>query len=144
MPLDNSQCKNAKPEDNSYKLFDNEFLYLTVYPNGEKRWRFCVTSSGTRYQFGLGSYPEVSLDDARKKGEEIYLFYEEKISEEARAKLIHKDYENLKQKNLPSYLVLKLEDHGFSLGEIATMLDTSIEDVEALRESSLEHLTLKL
>lgn len=33
-------CRSAKSTDCPYKLFDCEGLYLLVYPNGRKGWRF--------------------------------------------------------------------------------------------------------
>jgi integrase len=61
--------QNAKPKEKPYKLSDGDGLHLLVNPNGSKLWRF-------RYQFGkekmlsFGSWPEVSLADARDRTSE--------------------------------------------------------------------------
>lgn len=38
--LTDTQCRNAKPKDKSYKLTDGKGLYLEVKPNGVKAWRY--------------------------------------------------------------------------------------------------------
>lgn len=56
------------PEDSakSYKLYDGENLYIEIFRNGSKIWRF-------RYKFpkanliSLGKYPKVSLSKAREE-----------------------------------------------------------------------------
>jgi hypothetical protein len=38
--LTDIQCRNAKPNDKSYKLVDGKEQYLEVKPNDVKAWRF--------------------------------------------------------------------------------------------------------
>ncbi|PIR39545.1 MAG: recombinase [Alphaproteobacteria bacterium CG11_big_fil_rev_8_21_14_0_20_39_49] len=45
MKLNDRKCKNAKPKEKSYKLFDGGGLYLEVMPAGGKLWRL-------KYRFG--------------------------------------------------------------------------------------------
>ena len=56
----------AKPKDKPYKLSDGNGLYLMVYPNGSKGWRFRYKFSGKEKMISFGSYPERSLKDARR------------------------------------------------------------------------------
>ncbi len=46
---------------------DGHGLYLRVGPNGAKSWIFRFKVEGSRRDMGLGSYPEVSLAEAREK-----------------------------------------------------------------------------
>lgn len=39
MKLSDKTCKNAKPQERPYKLFDGGGLFLEVMPNGSKLWR---------------------------------------------------------------------------------------------------------
>ncbi len=39
MKLTDKACKNAKPEEKSYKRFDGGGLFLEIMPNGSKLWR---------------------------------------------------------------------------------------------------------
>ncbi|QBY02942.1 DUF4102 domain-containing protein [Thalassotalea sp. HSM 43] len=68
-PLTNTQVKQAKPKDKLYKLADGGGLQLRVKPTGAKSWLFDYFKPITkkRSSMGFGTYPEVSLADARKK-----------------------------------------------------------------------------
>ncbi len=62
------QVKKAKPDpDKMYKLSDGGNLYLRIDQSGSKYWIFNYTRPflGKRNDLSLGTYPEVSLDDAR-------------------------------------------------------------------------------
>lgn len=59
----------AKPKDKLYRLSDNtgNGLSLEVSPEGGKRWRFRYRFQGKAKMISLGTYPLVSLKDARSK-----------------------------------------------------------------------------
>ena len=67
-PLTNTEVKQAKPKDKVYKLADGNGLQLRVRPSGGKSWLLDYVKPFTskRTSIGLGSYPAVSLADARK------------------------------------------------------------------------------
>lgn len=67
MKLTNITCKNSKPSDKPYKLFDGAGLYLEVMPNGNRYWRFKYRMHGKENRISLGSFPDVSLVDARER-----------------------------------------------------------------------------
>jgi integrase len=74
MPLTDTKAHNAKPKNKQFKLFDTEGLFLLVSPAGGKWWRFKYRFGGKEKLMSLGTYPEVSLaqargrrDDARKQ-----------------------------------------------------------------------------
>jgi len=68
-PLTNTEVKQAKPKEKLYKLSDGGGLLLRVKPNGFKTWIFDYYKPHTksRTSIGFGTYPEVSLANARKK-----------------------------------------------------------------------------
>ena len=68
-PLTNTEVKQAKPKEKIYKLADGEGLQLRVKPNGSKTWLLDYFKPYTkkRTSISLGSYPDVSLADARQK-----------------------------------------------------------------------------
>ncbi|MFL9926276.1 integrase arm-type DNA-binding domain-containing protein [Herbaspirillum lusitanum] len=68
-PLKDLQVKNAKPKDKSYKLSDGGGLYLLITPAGSKGWRLKYLYQGKEKLISLGTYPEVGLQEARKKRE---------------------------------------------------------------------------
>jgi integrase len=66
-PLKDLQIRNAKPKDKPYKLADGGGLYLLITPAGGKGWRLKYRFQGVEKLLSLGTYPEVGLQDARKK-----------------------------------------------------------------------------
>ena len=67
MPLSSLAVQNAKPRENFYVLTDGDSLHLLVNPNGSKLWRLRYRFGGKQNMLSLGSFPEVSLADARAK-----------------------------------------------------------------------------
>lgn len=58
--------ETTKPKNTAYKIFDGEGLYLFVTPSGGKFWRMKYRKSdGKEDTLTFGSYPEVSLRQAR-------------------------------------------------------------------------------
>ena len=58
--------KNAKTPEKNRKLADGGGLYLFLHTNGSKYWRYDYRHLGKRRTQSLGTYPEVSLVNARK------------------------------------------------------------------------------
>ncbi|MFT5766637.1 MAG: integrase [Halioglobus sp.] len=67
MPLKDTNCRNAKPQDKPYRLYDEQGLYLEVQPNGGRYWRLKYRFMGKEKRLALGVYPEVGLQEARSK-----------------------------------------------------------------------------
>ncbi len=67
-PLTALQVKNAKPQNKPYKLYDGGGLFLLVTPAGGKLWRLKYRQeNGKEGLLSFGSYPAVSLEQARRK-----------------------------------------------------------------------------
>jgi len=60
------QINAAKPAAKAYKLADSGGLYLLVQPKGAKLWRYKFRIGGIEGLDALGSYPEVTLAQARQ------------------------------------------------------------------------------
>ena len=67
MALTDIAVRNAKPTDKQQKLFDGGGLFLLVTPAGGKRWVLKYRFNGKEKSLALGTYPEVSLVEARKR-----------------------------------------------------------------------------
>ena len=67
MPLTDVAVRAAKPAEKPRKLFDGQGLYLEVVPSGGKRWRWRYRWGGREKLLSMGTYPAVSLLDARKR-----------------------------------------------------------------------------
>lgn len=64
-PLTATQVEKAKPQSKPYKMFDGGGLFVLVAPAGGKHWRLKYRFEGKEKILTLGSYPAVSLLDAR-------------------------------------------------------------------------------
>lgn len=71
-PLTNTEVKQAKPRAKVYTLSDGGGLQLRVKPNGTKSWLFDYHRPYTkkRTSISFGSYPSLSIAEARIKREE--------------------------------------------------------------------------
>jgi len=65
MSLTDAQVRQAKPRAESYTLADSGGLALFVAPKGAKHWHFRFTWRDKQPRISLGSYPQVSLRQAR-------------------------------------------------------------------------------
>ena len=70
MSLTDLAIRNAKPAAAPYKITDGKGLYLLVNPTGGKWWRLDYRFAGKRKSLSMGTYPDVSLKDARDKRDE--------------------------------------------------------------------------
>lgn len=67
MALTDIQVRSAKAKDKDYKLTDGYGLFLLVATTGGKRWRFKYRYGGKEKLLALGTYPDISLQEARNK-----------------------------------------------------------------------------
>ncbi|AKH19890.1 tyrosine-type recombinase/integrase [Sedimenticola thiotaurini] len=70
MPLTDTAIKKAKPEAKQRKLYDERGLFLLISPKGGKWWRFKYLFDGKEKLLSLGTYPDVSLKEARDRRDE--------------------------------------------------------------------------
>jgi integrase len=67
MALTDTEIRRSKPAEKAYKLFDGGGLHLLVTPSGGRLWRWKYRFKGSERQLALGSYPTLSLADARER-----------------------------------------------------------------------------
>ena len=61
--------KNAKPKAKPYKMGDSKGLFLRIMPNGSKYWQLKYRFAGKEKTFSIGTYPLVSLAEARDQAD---------------------------------------------------------------------------
>ena len=66
MPLSDTAIKAAKPKDKPYKLYDEQGLFIIIAANGGKWWRLKYFFNNKEKNMSLGTYPAISLKQARK------------------------------------------------------------------------------
>lgn len=67
MALTDVKVRTAKPKEKQFKIADGDGLSLLVTPQGGKWWRFRYRFDGKEKSISLGTYPEVSLSEARER-----------------------------------------------------------------------------
>ncbi len=65
MPLTETRLRALKTKNKPYKVADQRGLYIEVTPAGSKLWRFRYRIGKVEKKVAIGSYPEVSLKEAR-------------------------------------------------------------------------------
>jgi hypothetical protein len=70
MALTDISIRNAKPLAKPYKMGDAHGLFLSVQQTGGKLWRLKYRVNGKEKKLAIGTYPEVSLGDARRRRDE--------------------------------------------------------------------------
>ncbi|MFC6519271.1 Arm DNA-binding domain-containing protein [Undibacterium arcticum] len=67
VPLTEKQVAELVPKSNVYKIGDGHGLYLLIEPTGKKRWRMIYRRLGKGTALSFGTYPEMSLTNARQQ-----------------------------------------------------------------------------
>lgn len=73
MSLSDLKIKSAKSKEKQYKLTDGDGLFLLVHPNGSKYWRYRYKYRGKEKLLAIGTYPILSLSEARNLRDEAKL-----------------------------------------------------------------------
>lgn len=97
VPLTDTRIRTVKAADKPIKLSDGGGMYLLVDPQGNKTWRLDYTRPiiKKRNTITLGSYPQLSLAEARQQRDRIKKDLSEGIDPSTEKKRIAK--ENLEE-----------------------------------------------
>lgn len=70
MALTALAIKNLKPKATLYRVADSGGLCLEIASSGSKLWRWRYNFNGRGQMLALGKYPDVSLEQARRRRDE--------------------------------------------------------------------------
>lgn len=70
MALTDTLLRNAKPAEKDYTITDGQGLSILITNKGAKGWRFRYRHMGKPKLMSFGTYPEVSLQQARVRRDE--------------------------------------------------------------------------
>ena len=71
MALTDTAIRKARPKEKPYKVTDSQGLYLLINPKGSKLWRIKYRINGTERKIAIGTYPEVTLAEARRERDKV-------------------------------------------------------------------------
>jgi len=87
MPLTDAALRALKPAQRARRIADGGGLFIEVSPSGGKLWRIAYRVEGRQKLLALGSYPTVSLADARAERERAKKLLRDGIDPSAKKKL---------------------------------------------------------
>lgn len=64
--LTDTKLRNLKPREKAYQVADGNGLVIEVRPVSHKAWLYRYRLYGKQEKFSIGSYPALSLAEARK------------------------------------------------------------------------------
>ncbi|AIY37024.1 TPA: tyrosine-type recombinase/integrase [Acinetobacter baumannii] len=71
-PLSDTALANLEPESKEYRELDGNGLYFRVKPDGNKSWQLRYKKPDGKWSWlGIGGYPEIGGQLARKKAQEL-------------------------------------------------------------------------
>jgi integrase len=88
MPLNDPAIRNATTDTKPKKLYDSGGLYLLVTPTGGKWWRLKYRFEGKEKLLSLGTYPQVSLKDAREERDKAKKLLRNRVDPSAERKAV--------------------------------------------------------
>jgi hypothetical protein len=84
------------------KVFDHGGLYLEIKPSGKKYWKIKFRFRGKENKLSIGSYPEISLLEAREKLIE---------TKKSLINCVDPSVKRLLKNNIPSFQTVAMEWH---------------------------------
>ncbi|MCL5259730.1 MAG: Arm DNA-binding domain-containing protein [Nitrospirae bacterium] len=70
MFLTEALIRQVLPRENQFRLYDSKGLLILVTPAGGYLWRFKYRFGGKQKSLSFGTYPDISLKEARMKRDE--------------------------------------------------------------------------
>jgi integrase len=108
IPLTDMKVQKAKSQDKPVSLFDGGGLYLLVTPSGGKLWRFKYRFKNKEKKLAFGSYPGISLQDARQRREDARRLLANDVDPDA----VRKAQKQAKVEETETFEVIAREWHG--------------------------------
>lgn len=87
-----AEINALKPREKTFSMHDSEGLYIEVPKTGSKRWRFKFKFAGKAVLMSFGTYPSVSLKDARTMRTEARSLIAKGIDPSAQRKALKSSY----------------------------------------------------
>ena len=130
IPLTDMKVQKAKPQDRAISLFDGGGLFLLVTPSGGKLWRFKYRFNNKEKKLAFGSYPEISLQDARQRREHARKLLANDVDPDA----VRKAQKQTNLQETETFEVIAREWHTrftptWSTGHAATIMDRMERDI---------------
>lgn len=120
-PLSDTKIKKAKAKDKDYTLSDGQGLQLLIKTNGSKLWELFYKrlDTGKRRKTSLGTYPNVSLANARIKKQKYLDLLHSGIDPIENKKLLYQQQKQKEEKNNNTFEKISKEWHKSYIDEVS-------------------------
>jgi len=105
--LTNREIQAAEPREKAFKIPDGDGLHLLVNPDGKRWWRFRYRFEGREKSLSFGSYPLVSLQQARIKKSDARRMLLEGVDPSARRLAVREGLDNSFERIAREWLALQ-------------------------------------
>ncbi|NPE59302.1 tyrosine-type recombinase/integrase [Dickeya dadantii] len=125
-PLTNTEVKAAKATDKELSLHDGGGLLLFVKPSGTKTWRFRYYHPQTKKRTTLtfGSYPAISLADARQMREAAKALLEKGIDPQ-----FHQQQQREQEQAISLNTFAKVSSDWYEVKKSQPLAENTIKDI---------------
>lgn len=125
--LTDTKIRNAEPREKKYKIYDSRGLFMIIAPSGGKWWRFKYRFEGKQKQISLGTYPKISLSEARSLQDNACQLAKSGVDPSVirKAEKAEKKRERMEQARREKAGMRQLE--GVTVPSIRSMMDGTIE-----------------
>lgn len=117
MALTETALVKFKIKDKPYTVNDMDGLSIHITPNGTKSWHFRFSWQGKQPRISLGTYPTLSLKEARTKRDAMHALIANGIdprAQKAKAKSIVESKQPTFKEFIPEWKELKFKKLGFA------------------------------
>lgn len=130
-PLTETQILGLAPRAKRYKIGDGRGLCLVIDPSGKKFWHMDYKRSGKETSLRLGTYPYLSLADARIKRDEANRLIAENIDPVEQRREARKKEQDEKPKTR-KFLLSTINNGGMVIETHSSRIALNSEQVAAL------------
>ena len=138
--LSDSMIKATKPSSKDLRLFDGNGLYLLIKPNNSRGWRIDYTINKKRKTLSLGTYPLITLAEARNSAFDVKKMVSNGI-DPSDIRKSQKIDEDIKQKN-HDRISQGLSDSYDKMKSALTELQTEKQDLEDQVKDLMKHIEI--
>ncbi len=125
--LSDDTVKNAKSAGKKRKLYDSAGLFLLVSAKGGKWWRYRYRFQGKEKQLSLGTYPNISITEARVLRDNAHQILKQGIDPSAVRKAEKAEQKAAKLIALARTKAERKQAEGVTMPSVRCMMDGVIE-----------------
>lgn len=126
------EVKYLQPKDVTYDVADITGLYLRIYPNGSKSWRISKSIKGKRLVKIIGSYPDMSISEARSLFKSLTSSVEYEKKKVSTFENIFKEFIDIKKKQIIHWKPLEVRINKYLIPDLGKIMWCRLTPMQVL------------